>query len=72
MLKAEKLTKRFGAHIALDSLDLDIRAGEVYCLLGSNGAGKSTTINIFLGFLPATSGRALWPCASCLPSTRAS
>jgi ABC-2 type transport system ATP-binding protein len=59
MLKAEKLTKRFGAHLALDNLDLDIRAGEVYCLLGSNGAGKSTTINIFLGFLPATSGRAL-------------
>jgi ABC-2 type transport system ATP-binding protein len=49
MLKAEKLTKRFGAHLALDTLDLDIRAGEVYCLLGSNGAGKSTTINIFLG-----------------------
>jgi ABC-2 type transport system ATP-binding protein len=59
MLKAEKLTKRFGAHLALDNLDLDIRAGEVYCLLGSNGAGKSTTINIFLGFLPATSGQAL-------------
>ena len=58
MLKAEKLTKRFGAYTALDNLDLDIQAGEVYCLLGSNGAGKSTTINIFLGFLPATSGRA--------------
>ncbi|MDO7848195.1 ABC transporter ATP-binding protein [Hymenobacter sp. M29] len=59
MLKAEKLTKRFGDHTALDNLDLEIRAGEIYCLLGSNGAGKSTTINIFLGFIPATSGRAL-------------
>lgn len=59
MLKAEKLTKRFGDYTALDTLDLDIRAGEIYCLLGSNGAGKSTTINIFLGFIPATSGRAL-------------
>jgi ABC-2 type transport system ATP-binding protein len=59
MLKAEQLTKRFGAHLALDNLNLDIKAGEVYCLLGSNGAGKSTTINIFLGFLPASSGRAL-------------
>lgn len=59
MLKAEKLSKQFGTHIALDELDLDIRPGEIYCLLGSNGAGKSTTINIFLGFIPATSGRAL-------------
>lgn len=59
MLKAEKLTKQFGNHTALDALDLDIRSGEIYCLLGSNGAGKSTTINIFLGFIPATSGRAL-------------
>ena len=59
MLKAEKLTKRFGDHTALNNLDMEIRAGEIYCLLGSNGAGKSTTINIFLGFIPATSGRAL-------------
>lgn len=59
MLKAENLTKRFGEHIALDKLNLEIRTGEVYCLLGSNGAGKSTTINIFLGFIPATEGRAL-------------
>ena len=59
MLKAEKLSKYFGAHKALDNLDLDIRSGEIYCLLGSNGAGKSTTINIFLGFIPASSGQAL-------------
>ncbi|QKZ12280.1 ABC transporter ATP-binding protein [Spirosoma sp. KUDC1026] len=59
MLKAEKLSKQFGTHVALNELDLDIRPGEIYCLLGSNGAGKSTTINIFLGFIPATSGRAL-------------
>ena len=59
MLKAEKLSKYFGAHKALDNLDLDIHSGEIYCLLGSNGAGKSTTINIFLGFIPASSGRAL-------------
>jgi ABC-2 type transport system ATP-binding protein len=59
MLKAEKLSKQFGTHMALNELDLDIRPGEIYCLLGSNGAGKSTTINIFLGFIPATSGRAL-------------
>ncbi|GAB3763011.1 ABC transporter ATP-binding protein [Spirosoma pomorum] len=59
MLKAERLSKQFGTHTALNELDLDIRPGEIYCLLGSNGAGKSTTINIFLGFIPASSGRAL-------------
>lgn len=59
MLVAENLTKQYGDHTALDNLNLEIKAGEVYCLLGSNGAGKSTTINIFLGFIPASGGRAL-------------
>ncbi|MDC7807135.1 ABC transporter ATP-binding protein [Luteimonas sp BLCC-B24] len=59
MLKSEALTKRFGDHVALDALDLDIPAGEVFCLLGANGAGKSTTIKLFLGFMRPTSGRAV-------------
>lgn len=59
MLRAENLTKQFGSHIALNNLNLEIQKGDIYCLLGSNGAGKSTTINIFLGFIPASSGRAL-------------
>lgn len=58
MLKAENLTKVFNGHKALDNLNLNIAPGEIYCLLGSNGAGKSTTINIFLGFLQATEGTA--------------
>ncbi|WP_369679073.1 ATP-binding cassette domain-containing protein [Siphonobacter sp. BAB-5385] len=58
MLKAVNLTKAYGSHTALDHLNLEIQAGEIYCLLGSNGAGKSTTINLFLGFIPATSGQA--------------
>ena len=59
MIQAENLTKRYGKHVALLNLNLLIQPGEVYCLLGSNGAGKSTTINIFLGFIPASSGQAL-------------
>lgn len=58
MLKAVNLTKQFGNHTALDRLNLEIKPGEIYCLLGSNGAGKSTAINLFLGFIPATSGSA--------------
>ena len=59
MLLTENLTKQFGTYTALNKLNLAIPAGEIYCLLGSNGAGKSTTINIFLGFIPASSGLAL-------------
>lgn len=59
VLEARGLTKRFGAHTALDHLDLTVRPGEVVCLLGANGAGKRTTLNLFLGFLEPTEGAAL-------------
>ena len=59
MLKISQLSKQFGGHLALDNLTLDIDAGEVYCLLGSNGAGKSTTINLVLGFIKAEQGEIL-------------
>ena len=58
MLKADKLSKRFGGRLALDNLDLSVGAGEIHCLLGANGAGKTTTIHLFLGFLEPTSGAA--------------
>ena len=44
---------------ALDRLDLDVSEGEIVCLLGANGAGKTRTINLFLGFLEPTEGSAL-------------
>lgn len=58
VLSALKLTKRFGATLALDSLDLAVGAGEIVCLLGANGAGKTTTMNLFLGFLTPDCGSA--------------
>lgn len=58
MLKADKLTRRFGEQLAVDALDLSVGAGEIHCLLGANGAGKTTTIHLFLGFLEPTSGAA--------------
>jgi ABC-2 type transport system ATP-binding protein len=57
MLKADDLSKRYeDGVLALDHLNLDVRPGEVYCLLGANGAGKTTTINLFLNFIPPTTG----------------
>jgi ABC-2 type transport system ATP-binding protein len=56
MLEAIKLRKTFGSSTALNGLDLLVEPGEVYCLLGANGAGKSTTIKLFLGLIAPTSG----------------
>lgn len=58
MLKAINLHKKYDNHTALHSLNIALTEGEVYALLGQNGAGKSTTINIFLGFVKPTSGEA--------------
>lgn len=58
MLEALKLSKRYGEHQALQGLDLRVEPGEVFCLLGANGAGKSTTLNLFLGFIEPTEGEA--------------
>jgi ABC-2 type transport system ATP-binding protein len=59
MLKAEKLSRIYNGTPALSDLDLEVNPGEIYCLLGANGAGKSTTIRLFLSFIQPSSGRAL-------------
>ena len=59
MLEAVDLSKSFGGRIALDRLNLAIQAGETFCLLGANGAGKTTAVNLFLGFVAPDRGRAL-------------
>jgi ABC-2 type transport system ATP-binding protein len=53
------LTKRYGATLALDALDLTVAPGEVYGFLGPNGSGKTTTIRCLLGLHRPTSGSAL-------------
>jgi ABC-2 type transport system ATP-binding protein len=50
------LSQRFGAHLALDSLDLSVPAGECFGLLGPNGAGKTTTIRLLVTLLPVVAG----------------
>jgi ABC-2 type transport system ATP-binding protein len=52
------LTRRFGDFVAVDRLTFDVRQGEIFGFLGSNGAGKSTTIRMLCGLLTPTSGTA--------------
>ena len=53
-----ELTKRFGAFVAVDRVSFEVAEGEVFGFLGSNGAGKSTTIRMLCGLLKPTSGTA--------------
>ena len=59
MISIQNITKTFINNTAVNNLSLEIGKGEIYGLLGSNGAGKSTTINILLGFLRPESGKAI-------------
>jgi ABC-2 type transport system ATP-binding protein len=55
---AAGLTKRYGDLVAVDSLDLELRRGEIFGLLGQNGAGKTTTILMLLGLTEPSGGTA--------------
>jgi ABC-2 type transport system ATP-binding protein len=57
-ISVSKLTRRFGEFVAVDGLTFDVRQGEIFGFLGSNGAGKSTTIRMLCGLLKPTSGTA--------------
>lgn len=57
-LEAVALEQRFGSQSVLRGLTFSVRAGEIYALLGGNGAGKSTTLNLFLGLATPTAGSA--------------
>src|SRR5689334_2630508 len=57
MIVAHEITKRYEhGLLSLDAVSLNVNPGEVYCLLGANGAGKTSMIDILMGFMPASSG----------------
>ncbi|MFL9879978.1 ribosome-associated ATPase/putative transporter RbbA [Herbaspirillum rhizosphaerae] len=57
-IEAKGLTMRFGDFVAVDHVDFRIRRGEIFGFLGSNGCGKSTTMKMLTGLIPASEGKA--------------
>ena len=58
-IEVRHLSRRFGDFVAVNDVSFDVRAGEIFGFLGSNGAGKSTTIRMLCGLLRPTSGTAI-------------
>lgn len=58
-IEVRHLTRRFGAFVAVDDVSFEVGTGEIFGFLGSNGAGKSTTIRMLCGLLRPTSGTAI-------------
>ena len=56
VITVKNITKNFGSFCAVKSISFSVKAGEVFGLLGANGAGKSTTFRMLCGLLPATDG----------------
>lgn len=56
IIRADHLTKRYGAVTAVDDVSFEVRRGEIYGFLGPNGSGKSTTIGMLLGLVAPSSG----------------
>ena len=54
---ADRVSRRYGGTLAVDALSLEVRRGEVFCLLGPNGSGKTTVLRMLAGSLSPTSGR---------------
>ena len=60
LLQAFAISKRYGALLANDNIDLDLRPAEIHALLGENGAGKSTLVKIMYGLIQPSAGELRW------------
>jgi putrescine transport system ATP-binding protein len=57
LLRIESVTKRFGDFVAVNEVSLDVRRGEIFCLLGGSGSGKTTLLRMLAGFETPSSGK---------------
>ena len=55
-VRIDKVTKKFGDFVAVDDVSLDIYKGEIFCLLGGSGCGKTTLLRMLAGFETPTAG----------------
>lgn len=69
ILRLQNIVKRFGDHLAVNNISLDIFRGEILALLGENGAGKSSLIKILAGIYQQDSGKITFPAKSTESST---
>ena len=60
ILELERVSKRYGSHLAVDDLSMVVPRGSVFGLLGPNGAGKSTTIRMIMRIIASDGGRVLF------------
>ena len=58
MIRTEKLTRRFGTMAAVNALDLEVNEGELFGLVGPDGAGKTTTMRLLSGVMDPSEGQA--------------
>jgi branched-chain amino acid transport system permease protein len=58
-LEARAVIRRFGGLLAVDGVSLELRPGEIHGLIGPNGSGKTTTLNVLSGLYKATAGRVI-------------
>ena len=56
LINVQNLTKKYGSHMAVDNISLQVKSGEIYGFLGPNGSGKTTTIRMLCGLVKPTSG----------------
>lgn len=56
ILKTKKLTKKYGKDVAVNNVDLELKQGDIYGLVGKNGAGKTTILRMISGLSIPTSG----------------
>ena len=59
IIQAQNLTRKFGALTAVDHLNLEVNEGEIFALVGPDGAGKTTTMRLLCGLMDPTEGKAI-------------